>query len=433
MHETVARMARNSRTESVGQALRRLDIVYSALLFATAVAALSFAASRMEMLPGGHGAGAVLFFIVYGLFTIAMGYVHPKVGYVSFDRIAQVAGILVLGPVAAAWINGVASLVFPWHRLRQGQPFISVLTASLHNAGLMSLMILVCGLLYQRLGGPLPLEILNLHSGAALLLLLLSMQALNDVGMRVFMTIRDRRIPRELSVFAFLVESGAGLGGILVAIAFNRMEAPLVALLLAVMSLGMLTLTELAQMRTKLEAIVEERTRKLSEKTRELERIATHDPLTGLYNRRFADEYLDERIEEFNRYQRSFAVALVDLDHFKSINDLYSHNTGDEVLRAVSAILLDRCRETDMVARYGGEEFLLCFPEASIAAAEEICEQIRHAIHNTSWDLVVPGAEVTLSAGVAAMRPGLGRRDLLGTADRNLYAAKAAGRNRVVA
>jgi diguanylate cyclase (GGDEF)-like protein len=297
----------------------------------------------------------------------------------------------------------------------------------------MSLMILVCGLLYQRLGGPLPLEILNLHSGAALLLLLLSMQALNDVGMRVFMTIRDRRIPRELSVFAFLVESGAGLGGILVAIAFNRMEAPLVALLLAVMSLGMLTLTELAQMRTKLEAIVEERTRKLSEKTRELERIATHDPLTGLYNRRFADEYLDERIEEFNRYQRSFAVALVDLDHFKSINDLYSHNTGDEVLRAVSAILLDRCRETDMVARYGGEEFLLCFPEASIAAAEEICEQIRHAIHNTSWDLVVPGAEVTLSAGVAAMRPGLGRRDLLGTADRNLYAAKAAGRNRVVA
>ena len=433
MHETVARMARNSRTESVGQALRRLDIVYSALLFATAVAALSFAASRMEMLPGGHGAGAVLFFIVYGLFTIAMGYVHPKVGYVSFDRIAQVAGILVLGPVAAAWINGVASLVFPWHRLRQGQPFISVLTASLHNAGLMSLMILVCGLLYQRLGGPLPLEILNLHSGAALLLLLLSMQALNDVGMRVFMTIRDRRIPRELSVFAFLVESGAGLGGILVAIAFNRMEAPLVALLLAVMSLGMLTLTELAQMRTKLEAIVEERTHKLSEKTRELERIATHDPLTGLYNRRFADEYLDERIEEFNRYQRSFAVALVDLDHFKSINDLYSHNTGDEVLRAVSAILLDRCRETDMVARYGGEEFLLCFPEASIAAAEEICEQIRHAIHNTSWDLVVPGAEVTLSAGVAAMRPGLGRRDLLGTADRNLYAAKAAGRNRVVA
>jgi diguanylate cyclase (GGDEF)-like protein len=433
MHETIAGMARTTRTDSVGQALRRLDIVYSALLFATAVAALSFAASRMEMLPGGHGAGAVLFFIVYGLFTIAMGYVHPRVGYVSFDRIAQVAGILVLGPVAAAWINGVASLVFPWHRLRQGQPFVSVLTASLHNAGLMSLIILVCGLLYQRLGGPLPLEILNLRSGAVLLLLLLSMQALNDVGMRVFMTIRDRRIPRELSIFAFLVESGAGLGGILVAIAFNRMEAPLVALLLAVMSLGMLTLTELAQMRTKLEAIVEERTRKLSEKTRELERIATHDPLTGLYNRRFADEYLDERIEEFNRYQRSFAVALVDLDHFKSINDLYSHNTGDEVLRAVSAILSDRCRETDMVARYGGEEFLLCFPEASIAAAEEICEQIRHAIHNTSWDLIVPGAEVTLSAGVAAMRPGLGRRDLLGTADRNLYAAKAAGRNRVVA
>src|SRR5690606_17611802 len=142
---------------------------------------------------------------------------------------------------------------------------------------------------------------------------------------------------------------------------YNRMELAVVGLLLLVMILGMVSLMELARMRTRLELIVEARTRERKEKHREMERMATHDPLTGLHNRRYADSYLEERIAEFERYGRGFALALVDLDHFKRINDEHSHNAGDEVLKAVATILRECCRDTDLVSRYGGEEFLLCF------------------------------------------------------------------------
>ncbi|MFU8821585.1 MAG: GGDEF domain-containing protein [Gammaproteobacteria bacterium] len=415
----------------LGEALRRPEFYYSLALFVTAVVALAFAIGRHGALPAGYGAGTLVFFLGFGLFTITVGYVHPRVGYVSFDRVAQVAGILVLGPVAAAWINGAASLLYPWHRLRQGRALLDVLIAALHNAGLMTLMILLCGLLYQVLGGPVPLLEMQWRDVATLLLLLASMQAINDAGMRVLNLLVERRLSMHFSVFAFIVESGAGLGGILVAVVFNRMETSAVALLLLVLSLGMLTLRELAHIRSRLEALVEERTHKLSEKSRELERMATHDPLTGLHNRRYADEYLEERIAEFERYGRDFALAIVDLDDFKRINDDFSHDAGDEVLRAIAGILAERCRETDLVARYGGEEFLLCFPEADMAAANEACEKIRVAVESTEWGLLVPGARVTLSVGVATMRSGLSRRALLGIADRALYAAKSAGRNRV--
>jgi diguanylate cyclase (GGDEF)-like protein len=249
--------------------------------------------------------------------------------------------------------------------------------------------------------------------------------------MRVYIGLLERRLPTDISLFAFIVESGAGLGGVLLALVFNRMELPALGLLLAVMSLGMWTLQELARIRTRLEAIVEERTRELRDKTRELERIATHDPLTGLYNRRHADEYLEERISEFGRYGRGFAVALVDLDYFKRINDDFSHAAGDEVLRSIATILAERCRDTDLVARYGGEEFLLCFQEADAEAAHEACDEIRVAVEAAEWGLLAPGARVTLSAGVAMMQAGFSRRELLGAADQALYVAKSAGRNRV--
>ncbi len=350
----------------------------------------------------------------------------------SFDRVAQVAAILVLGPVAAAALNGLASLLYPWHRLAKGRPFLDVLTAALHNAGLMTLIILICGLLYRKLGGDVPLLALQWRDIGLLMVLLLSMQALNELGMAVLIAIEERRLVNEFSMFAFIVESGAGLGGILVAKAINLMELPMIALILLVLSLGMLTLTELARIRTRLETLVDERTRRLKEKTLELELMATRDPLTGLHNRRYADDYLDERVAEYQRYRRDFAVALVDLDHFKRINDEHSHQAGDEVLTAIGSILAERCRSTDMVARYGGEEFLICFPGASLAAAREACEKIRLAVEDKRWGALAQGVGVTLSAGIAVMRPGLDRRSLLGAADRALYEAKSAGRNRII-
>jgi diguanylate cyclase (GGDEF)-like protein len=418
---------------STTQGRKHPERVYSLLLFAGAFVAVSMAVAMHGWLPAGHGPGTAVFFVAFALFTISMGFNHPRVGYVSFDRVAQVASILIVGPVAAAWLNGLASLLYPWHRLRHGRPVQEVLTASLHNSGLMSLMVLGIGLAYQQLGGPVPLSSLGVADLALLLLMLVAMQAVNELAMRVFIGLRDGGWPRDFDVFAFIVESGAGLGGILVAIIFNRMELAVVALLLAVLSLGMLTLTQLARLRAGLESIVAERTRSLRETTLELERLATHDPLTGLRNRRSADEYLLERIAEFERYGGEFSVALVDLDHFKRINDDFSHVDGDRVLEAVAARMAASARGTDLVARYGGEEFLLCFPATDAAAAAEACEKIRLDVAAMSWAGMPPSLRVTMSAGVAAMRPGLGRRGLLSEADQALREAKVGGRNRVVA
>jgi diguanylate cyclase (GGDEF)-like protein len=250
--------------------------------------------------------------------------------------------------------------------------------------------------------------------------------------MRISLSLRQGRWLSGFSVTAFLIETAAGLAGLLVAVVMNRGDPALFALLLLVLSIGMLFLTQFARLRLQLEAMVDARTRTLQAQALELERLATHDKLTGLHNRRFADDYLDERLAEFNRYRRKLAIALIDLDHFKSINDTFSHHAGDTVLRRVARILAERCRESDMVARYGGEEFLLCFPETDVSHAREICEELRQAVASADWGDEVPGIAMSISAGVAGMRPGLSRMALLSEADARLYEAKAAGRNRVI-
>jgi diguanylate cyclase (GGDEF)-like protein len=409
----------------------RPEVVYSAGLFVVAATLIAFALARSGGPLPSHSALVALFFFGYGLFTIQAGYDHPKVGYVSFDRVAQLAGILVLGPVDAAWVAGLASLVFPLGRLRRGVDWRSVLTASLNNAGLMALMVLVCGWLYQFLGGEIPLTRLDLHAFILLALLILSMQAVNELGMGIHIHLRDGR-GIHLSHFVLSLESGSGLVAVLVAIVFNRMETSVTILLLVVISAGMVLLRQFARMRVQLEAIVDERTRVLLRKTAELEKLATRDQLTGLYNRRFADTYLDGRIEEFHRYRREFSIALIDLDHFKRINDFQSHEVGDLVLQRVARILTTRCRQSDIVARYGGEEFLLCFPEADGVTVSDICEQLRHAIAGADWSDLGDGISVSMSAGVAEMRAGLDRSALVNAADHKLYEAKNGGRNLVI-
>ncbi len=414
-----------------GPLWRRPEFVYSAVLFSLAVLVLAATIDRSGGVLQSHHPLLAVFFVLYGLFTISAGYHHPKVGYVSFDRVAQLASILVLGPVDAAWVNGLASLLFPWFRLRQGVDIRRVVTASMNNAGLMTLMVLLCGWLYQFLGGAIPLLRLNWTAFILLPLLILSMQAVNELGMGIHVQLRDGGKPMHVSRFVFGLESGSGLVAVLVALVINRMEPSVTALLLIVLSAGMLLLRQFARMRIELEAIVEERTRVLREKTVELEKLATRDQLTGLYNRRYADSYLDGRIEEFNRYRREFAIALIDLDHFKHINDHQSHEVGDQVLQRVAQILTERCRQTDVVARYGGEEFLLCFPEADGVTVADICEQLRHAVSGADWSDLGENIRVSMSAGVAEMRAGLGRSALVNAADHKLYDAKNAGRNLV--
>ena len=203
--------------------------------------------------------------------------------------------------------------------------------------------------------------------------------------------------------------------------------------LLAVLGVGMLALRQFAVMRYRLVGIVEERTRSLLEKTLELERLATQDNLTGLFNRRYADAWLAQQLQVEARHPQQLTVALADIDHFKQINDHHSHATGDEVLRRVAAILQRRCRAADLVARYGGEEFLFCFPGTGLREATSLCEDLRLAVAAADWSDLGLRRGVTLSFGLATSRAGASLETLLREADARLYAAKDSGRNRVFA
>lgn len=414
--------------------LRRPDFLYALALFAVASAILVVITQRTGFLTSQYGPATALFFLAYGLFTITMGYPHPGFGHVSFDRAAQVSSILVLGPVDAAWINGLASLLYPWHRLWRGVPLGAVLTASLHNAGMMSLVILSCGLLYRYLGGPVPLDHLSIAVAGLLLLLMLSMQLVNDLGMLVVVYLQKGDPSKLVNVFSTGVELASVLIAVVVAIVYVRLEPTAVALVLIVLSLGMLVLKQYAKMRYKLEALVEERTAELRQKSLELERQATHDKLTGLFNRRYADDYLQRQIESAQRYDRDFTIALADIDYFKQINDRFSHAIGDEVLRRFAEILVSRCRKTDVVARYGGEEFLLCFPDTNAEFAEQICGQIRKVVESTDWTSATDGVRLnlTVSFGIAEAANHTRRTSILSAADTRLYQAKRKGRNLVV-
>ena len=410
--------------------LERPELAYSAALFVAACALLGFAWSRGlgEPIPPLE---LCLFFLMFGLFCIRMGYQHPGLGYVSFDRLAQVSSLLVLGPFHSAWVNGLASLLFPLWRLKDGVSSRQVVTAALNNAGLMALMTLACGWLYVRLGGPILLTALEPRTSVLLALLIVAMQVVNEVGLRTHMRLRDGVWPKRPNLFVLQMEVGAAMAGVLVAIVCSTLDPAVIVLALVILCAGTLVLRQFARMRIRLEAIVQERTHVLQQKTLELEQLATRDQLTSLFNRRFADEYVRGRIEDYQRYGRRFAIALVDLDHFKRVNDELSHGVGDEVLKRIAQIFTDRCRESDMVARWGGEEFLFYFAEADARRAAQICEELRREVVGTDWSDVAPGVRMSLSAGIAQMQPGLGFGQLLQLADGKLYQAKGAGRNLV--
>jgi diguanylate cyclase (GGDEF)-like protein len=161
---------------------------------------------------------------------------------------------------------------------------------------------------------------------------------------------------------------------------------------------------------------------------------STVDPLTGLYNRRFFDESLKRELARAQRSQSACSVVMVDLDHFKRVNDTYGHEGGDLVLQAASRAILQRVRASDVVCRYGGEELVLMLPDCDAQEAARCAEAIRISLTG----IVIQHAGQTItnisaSFGVAQWPGhGNGEQDLLQAADRALYAAKKAGRNRVL-
>ena len=166
---------------------------------------------------------------------------------------------------------------------------------------------------------------------------------------------------------------------------------------------------------------------------RRLEYLSQHDALTGLLNRRAIETLMDKEVQRLHRFGDPFALVLIDVDHFKRVNDRLGHAAGDMVLSAVASVLQSQAREVDHVARFGGEEFCALLPHTDAEGAIQAAERFREAVLAT----VVPWADetvsVTVSVGVASTHdPTEALHTILRRADEALYRAKAEGRNRVV-
>jgi len=174
---------------------------------------------------------------------------------------------------------------------------------------------------------------------------------------------------------------------------------------------------------------LEERNRQLQEANRTIEELARKDPLTGAANLRKFNEVLNFEAERGARLETPLVMIMLDLDHFKQVNDLYGHDAGDKVLIAVTAFLMKGVRPYDLVARIGGEEIALLLPETDLDKGVEAAERLRRELA----ELVIDGypERITASFGVALLPPGENPGRLMTRADAALYRAKEQGRNRV--
>ncbi|QWG21887.1 GGDEF domain-containing protein [Bradyrhizobium sediminis] len=162
-----------------------------------------------------------------------------------------------------------------------------------------------------------------------------------------------------------------------------------------------------------------------------IEELAELDELTGSFNRRCIMRVLDDEVARAHRTKAPCSVALIDLDWFKRINDAYGHPTGDEVLRTFAITVFANLRAIDKFGRYGGEEFLLVLPDTPDDSAARILDRLRAIIADLDWSAFSPGMRVTISAGIATLKPNETPDAILARADSALYAAKAQGRNRI--
>jgi diguanylate cyclase (GGDEF)-like protein len=165
---------------------------------------------------------------------------------------------------------------------------------------------------------------------------------------------------------------------------------------------------------------------------RQVKSMADHDGLTKIANRRRFEERLEEETQRHGRYNQPLSLILMDLDHFKDINDTYGHQTGDAVLRGTASLLVESLRSSDMAARYGGEEFAVILPHTSRDQAAHLADRIRSRVEERNFGECADEVRLTVSAGVAALTPGARSQELVSLADQALYLAKNGGRNRVV-
>lgn len=172
---------------------------------------------------------------------------------------------------------------------------------------------------------------------------------------------------------------------------------------------------------------IEQKQAELLEMNAVLVELSNTDKLTGLKNRRFLQEKLEEQILRYGQDQAPFSLCIIDIDHFKKVNDTYGHQTGDYVLEKMASILKLQSRQEDIAARYGGEEFILLLPNTGISESKNIAEKLRQSIAYSTWEM----GQITVSIGIATFIPADSEATLLQKADQALYTSKEQGRNRV--
>lgn len=201
-----------------------------------------------------------------------------------------------------------------------------------------------------------------------------------------------------------------------------------IALLFALLTSRLIYFSAIEQSRTekeRLEHLVKIR-------TKEIELLSKTDPLTGLWNRRHLEETLEAEFKRTKRYGKELSLMIIDLDHFKYINDTYGHMAGDEVLRQVSSKIKECQRETDFIARYGGEEIMVILPETDLKTSVKVADDIRSTIAKEPVVFESHVINITASVGVSAIRDDHHNYSMIfAEADEALYKAKKLGRNRV--
>lgn len=188
----------------------------------------------------------------------------------------------------------------------------------------------------------------------------------------------------------------------------------------------------LLQHNEKLEKLVKKRTEELENLNQRLRKAAQLDPLTHLFNRQYLLEKLEIEIQRYQRNNTPFTIVIMDIDHFKSINDQYGHNCGDEVLLELSKVISNEIRIMDILARWGGEEFLLLLPATDEQGAFQLSERIRQRIEDKNLIYECKNLSITITMGICEYSEDTTAKELIKKADQALYNGKSHGRNTVV-
>ncbi len=174
----------------------------------------------------------------------------------------------------------------------------------------------------------------------------------------------------------------------------------------------------------------------VEQRTEILKWLSITDPLTGLYNRRYFIEQIELEFKRAKRYNRDLSLLMLDIDHFKSVNDNYGHQVGDIVLRKISSIIINQLRDSDLAFRYGGEEFMVILPETKPDDAINVAKRMKQEIMDTEHTYRTLHFKITASIGIVSIKDMLGTfetvDDIIKKVDDNLYKAKNSGRNTII-